>query len=85
MPDWLPSLLGPGGAIISVIILGKIGFNFLIKLIEEQKVEQQKQAVLYRELHTKILEHITESTVATVLQTEVFKTLNERLLISLDR
>jgi len=85
MPEWLPSLMGPGGAIIAVVILGKMGFNFLINMIKEQRVEQQERDVRLEKLQIKTLDHIHENTLATSLQTEALRTLGERLQIFLDR
>ena len=85
MPEWLPQLMGPGGAVIAIIILGRMGFKFLIELLEKKDAQYQEQNARLDTLHTKVLEHIHEGNVATALQTEATKTLSDRLQIFLER
>ena len=85
MPEWLPALMGQGGALVAVVILGRMGFKFLITLLEKKDVQYQEQNARLDILHTKILEHLHEGNTATGLQTEAMKNLTDRIQIFLDR
>jgi len=85
MPEWLPALMGQGGALVAVVILGRMGFKFLIEMLEKKDVQYQEQNVRLDALHVKILEHLHADTTATILQTEATRILADRIQIFLDR
>ncbi len=88
-PDWISSelitaIMGPGGAILAIVVAGKIGFTFLTRLLEKQDEKYQKQVDRLDKLHVRTLEHMHDQTLATSLQTETLKNLSEKIQASLD-
>ncbi len=71
MPEWINPILGPGGALVVLIIVSRGGFKFLTAIIEKQEIRNEEQSRRFETLHTSTLEHIHEHTTAITKLGEV--------------
>ena len=69
--------MGPGGALVILLFLGRMGFKFLTDLISKQDVRYESLCREFKTLNTHTLEHIAAQTTATALQTEALRRLTE--------
>ena len=72
-------LLGPFGALVLLLIIGKYGFTFLTKLIEKQDLVSEKRANMFDSLHNSTLKHIHAQTEAVRSLSESVTTLATKI------
>lgn len=79
MPDWAAQMMGPGGALIVLVVVGRAGFNFFTEMIRKQDEKYDKQVDRLATLHTSTLEHIHAQTLAVSQHTEALKLLSDSI------
>jgi len=79
MPDWMAQMMGPGGALVVLVVFGRAGFSFLTDMIKKQDEKYDRQVKRLDEIHTSTLEHIHAQTVISGQQTEALKVLTDNI------
>ena len=71
--------MGPGGALVVLVVVGRAGFNFFTEMIKKQDEKYDRQVERLDKMHVSTLEHIHAQTLMTGQQTEVLRTLNDNI------
>lgn len=60
MQEWLPILLGPGGALVLMILVSRIGFKYFVTLLAKQEKRYEEQERRFAMLQISTLKRIHE-------------------------
>ena len=60
----LPQMLGPGGALIILLVVGKMAFTFFTNQLAKQEARYDAQEKRQNTLHEKTLEALSAHTIA---------------------
>lgn len=60
--EWGPQLLGPGGALLVLLIVGRMAFNFFTTQLTKMEKRYDAQEERFNKLHSQTLQTVSANT-----------------------